>query len=317
MYVSITMRLYPFGLSTILFFITSTILYSQTCDFSKPNSRDASWHPNGKSLVFDSKRNRDPSNIFSINLEDSTTSQLTNTVSSDYYPFYSPDGSKIVYMALGADNSVIRVMNTDGSENKALTAEDGNNGDPEWHPDGSKIIFFSERDGNSEIYTMNVDGSDQKRITFTPEKEETTPSWSPNGSTILFVGAQEGNSDIYLMDQDGSNVRRLTESSWSDRVPRWNPTDDNSIIFYSRPTTKLAGSSQESWRQAELVMINATGTDFREITQNSWLDQSPCISPDGQRITYTSCQSGSREVWIMKINGSEAKRITFTYVPDN
>ncbi|MBK7307808.1 MAG: PD40 domain-containing protein [Chitinophagaceae bacterium] len=37
---------------------------------------------------------------------------------------------------------------------------------------------------------------------------------------------------------------------------------------------------------------------------------SPVFSPDGQKIIYTSNESGSNQIYIMKVDGTEKQKIT-------
>jgi Tol biopolymer transport system component len=91
-----------------------------------------------------SRRN---SEIFVMNRDGSSPSNLTNDPAFDGYPAWSPDGSKIVFASNRAGktsgNFHIYIMNADGTdvvkvlENDA-TVEDAR---PQWSPDGSRIVF--------------------------------------------------------------------------------------------------------------------------------------------------------------------------------
>ena len=92
--------------------------------------------------------------------------RLTDTMGYDGGPFYSPDGSKIVYRAhrpttpeeiedytsLLVDGLIrpseleIYVMEADGSNQTEVTHNGTANFGPFWHPSGEKIIFASNMD---------------------------------------------------------------------------------------------------------------------------------------------------------------------------
>ncbi len=78
---------------------------------------------------------------------------------------YSPDGSKIVFMAKQADHWEINTVNADGSNVWAVTKQDPlsftqvNNVAPAWSPDGKQILFLSDRNGKWEFFVANADGS--------------------------------------------------------------------------------------------------------------------------------------------------------------
>jgi Tol biopolymer transport system component len=87
------------------------------------------------------------SEIFVMNRDGSSPSNLTNDPAFDGYPAWSPDGSKIVFASNRAGktsgNFRIYIMNADGTDvvkvlENAATVEDAR---PQWSPDGSRIIF--------------------------------------------------------------------------------------------------------------------------------------------------------------------------------
>ena len=78
------------------------------------------------------------------------------------YPDWSPDGSRITFMAFepGASGPNpdynIFVMNADGSNVTRLTDTEGNDGWPAWSPDGSSIVFTSARDDCSILRRLGL-----------------------------------------------------------------------------------------------------------------------------------------------------------------
>ena len=106
------------------------------CDFSAPGSRDASWSPDGASLVFDTNRDGNQE-IYVMGADGSNPRRLTETEDSEYYPFYSPDGSRLTFMTADAEGITrVSVMNADGSDLTHLTPAGVTNADPTWSPDG-------------------------------------------------------------------------------------------------------------------------------------------------------------------------------------
>jgi Tol biopolymer transport system component len=120
--------------------------------------------------------------IYSMKPDGSDVRRLTDEVGYDGGPFYSPDGSKIVYRAhrpsttediadytaLLADGLIrpseleIFVMNSDGSGQTEITHNGAANFGPFWHPSGSKIIFASNMDDPTgrdfDLYMIDEDG---------------------------------------------------------------------------------------------------------------------------------------------------------------
>ena len=71
-------------------------------------------------------------------------------------------------------------------------------------------------------------------------------------------------------------------------APAWSP-NGNKLAF-------------EAYRdgQAEVYVINATGSAVTRLTNNSAYDGTPAWSPDGSKIAFTSKRTGSYQVWLMK-----------------
>jgi TolB protein len=75
-------------------------------------------------------------------------------------PVYSPDGSKIVFVATHDGDPELYIADADGQNVTKLTDNESVDASPKWAPDGSHIVFVSDRDGDFSIYTMQPDGSD-------------------------------------------------------------------------------------------------------------------------------------------------------------
>jgi Tol biopolymer transport system component len=132
------------------------------------------------------------------------------------YPAWSPDGSRVAYMAQepGASGSNpdynIWVMNADETEARRLTDTPGSDGWPAWSPDGTMIVFASTRDdtGTSlgpvqHLYLMNADGSDQRLLIDTFGQ---FADWSPDGSAIVF------SPDLNLVSPTGVSLGSIAVS---------------------------------------------------------------------------------------------------------
>ncbi len=87
-------------------------------------------------------------------------------------------------------------------------------------------------------------------------------------------------------------------------TPTYSPTPvfvDGSLVF-----TQGIGDG------SEIVVVDANGRDYRQLTNNTWYDGEPDWSPDGLRIAYESAPDGQRDIWIINANGGNATQITDT-----
>lgn len=62
----------------------------------------------------------------------------------------------------------------------------------------------------------------------------------------------------------------------------------------------------------ELIKVNKYGNFIRRLTNTSGYDGEASISSDGKHIIFTSRRNGDPNLWIMDIDGKNAKQITKT-----
>lgn len=169
--------------------------------------------------------------------------KLTNIETS--YPYWSPDGARIVLQSNRIDgNREIFVMDADGSGLVRITHDPGEDQTPVWSPDGRRIAFQSNRSGNWDIYLMSVDGSGVVNLTNSPSADS-HPQWAPDGRRIIFDRPleEEGgieNDEIFEISVDGSDLRRVSESPHRDTDASISP--DGTRILWRR---RLRDPSEE------------------------------------------------------------------------
>ena len=68
----------------------------------------------------------------------------------------------------------------------------------------------------------------------------------------------------------------------------------------------------DNWEGAVAVADPVAGIDLtrRSITENNAYDAEPSVSPDGRSIVFTSKRDGPRALYVMRLDGSGAKRLT-------
>jgi Tol biopolymer transport system component len=117
----------------------------------------------------------------------------------DYDPRISPDGSRIVFERLVADDSPngnydLYAMAADGSGVTALTNNGYSQGLAAWSPSGSLIAYIVaaiDGTGAYDIYVMNADGSDNHDATpayFPPEFLCRGVTFGTDDATLYFIG---------------------------------------------------------------------------------------------------------------------------------
>ena len=173
-----------------------------------------------------------------------------------------------------------------------------------------------------DIYTVDRDGSNLKRLTrydvYTAEGV-----LSPDGRRIVFTSLKDGDLEIYTMNADGSDVRRLTNTPGYDGGAWWSP-DGKQIVYRANHPTDSAELkiyrdllAQRLVRpgKVELFIMNADGSDQRQITHLGGANFGPSWTPDGKRIVFSSNyknpRSGNFDLYLVDRDGGNLEQITF------
>jgi dipeptidyl aminopeptidase/acylaminoacyl peptidase len=234
------------------------------------------WSPDGTRIAFTSFRGVSPPpfppsnyDIFVMNADGSSLTNLTNNRNWDLQPSWSPDGTRIAFATFRGDppgNYEVFVMNADGSGQTNLTNNAATDYEPAWSPDGTRIAFRTQRDGNDEIYVMDVDGSNPTNLTKNASGDF-QPAWSPDGTKIAFSANRGGMnfSEIFVMNADGSGQTDLSNDPKNDSEPTWSP--DGTKIAYS--TFAVPNGDNE------IYVMNADGSGQTNLTNNPADDEEP------------------------------------------
>lgn len=176
-----------------------------------PNGTAAAWSPDGAKIAlvggvfFAIEPGLPAIDIYSVNVDGSGLTKLTEGSGVNSSPTWSPDGSQIAFSSNRDPDQrhKIWVMNDDGSNEHRLTDIHNTSnplfygdGWPSWSPDGSSILFTGYRDFDGarncfqvncfEIFVMNADGSNDHALTKDPDSGgiHQLPRWSPDGTKL-------------------------------------------------------------------------------------------------------------------------------------
>jgi Tol biopolymer transport system component len=161
----------------------------------------------------------------------------------------------------------------------------------------------------ASVSVMNPDGTDRKKIFQVPNGASLMPTWSPDcqwlavGVGAYFVARNFAPAKIVMVKADGSETKDILAGPPNLGFPAWSP-DGKTIIY--RVWGKENGKDVKGLRAINLGDKKVT------ILTTTW-DNFPFYAPSGDRVVFTRQMPDTDfEVFTMKPDGSDQKRLTYT-----
>ena len=216
--------------------------------------------------------------LMTVGIDGSDPQQLTNEPDGATQASWSPDGTKVAYVAGAQYHGKIKIMDADGKNARVLLEEKSNQRTPQWSPDGKRVVFAMVANRNYDIFSINVDGTDLKTLVSTP-KFEADPAWSPDGSKIAYVTAETNEFPrLCVMNADGTDQKEVLDHTLNVAVyPSW--TSDGKQITYGGPDDE---------GKVQVMQVNVDGTGNTLLTRGETPHSYAAWSPDGQYLAYVS-----------------------------
>lgn len=181
---------------------------------------------------------------------------------------------------------------------------------PSFSPDGSKLLYSQYGNhgtdvGNTSIEIMNADGSEKHTLFHREGFSAFDAVWSPAGDMIAFsVGTYFRApglpaSQVALIKPDGSGFRVIADDGVNNGFASWSP--DGKRIVYKRGR--------------QLVILSLADGKVAPLTGEEHWYNFPQWSPKGDVIMFTSDRDGDFELYTIRPDGTDLRRLT--NVPGN
>jgi Tol biopolymer transport system component len=147
---------------------------------------------------------------------------------------------------------------------------------------------------------------------------------APNGKYMVWTSDFEGDLDIYRSDLDGGHVQKLTDQVGYDGGPfvSW----DSKKIVYRRDDFKTESEIQDYKSlltqhlirptRLEIWVMDADGSNKKQVTHLGCASFAPFMHPDGKRIIFSSNYGDPKgrefDLFMINVDGTNLERITFT-----
>jgi Tol biopolymer transport system component len=216
---------------------------------------------------------------------------------------WSPDGKLIACPAgayAGGFHLTVVTVDAQTGEQKEITSKKFiDAGRVSWLSDGSGVLVNAAEIGEtqSQIWLIPYPMGEAQKITTDLNDYGGTSLTADSRSLVTVQFDVTANVWVAPMS-DLMHGKQITSAKLEgDRGLTWTP--DGKIVY-----TSLAGGNIDLW------IMNADGTNQKQLTTDSQQETSPLVSPDGRYIVYNSMRGPLPSVWRMNMDGSNVKQLT-------
>ncbi len=159
---------------------------------------------------------------------------------------------------------------------------------------------------NKEIYVMDWDGFGPAKIT-SHNSLALSPAWSNKGDKIAYTGypmhevEKVRNADLFIYDLASAKRFLVSYRKGMNSGANFLPGDNYLLLTLSKDGNP------------DIYKMTADGKSLTQLTRgpNRAMNVEPAVSPDGTKIAFSSDRAGRPHVFVMNLDGSNPKRVTF------
>ncbi len=307
-------------LATVLVILSSVPTLAQTGGpdsfgpadvFELEYAGDPQISPDGSEIVYvrtfiDIMTDRDRRNLWIVNYDGSDHRPLLTGQQNFSSPRWSPDGSKLLYIASDENEKrqlFLRWMDT--GQTAMLTHLERGPGGVSWSPDGQTVAFsmfvpeasvpFAEMPAKPEGASWAPTPTSYERLLYRAD-----------GAGFLPLGY----SQIFVLPVEGGTPRQLTDGPYNHGgTPEWLPDSQSLLISATR---------REDWEyhmsDTEIFEVAISDGAVEQLTDRRGPDAAPAVSPDGQKIAYLGYDDRFlgyqvTKLYVMNRDGSGSRMI--------
>jgi hypothetical protein len=213
---------------------------------------------------------------------------FTSDPSGDWFPLWSPDGTRIAFLSLRQGKNAEWVKSASGTGAEELLADGPTPtaflGMSDWSRDG-KYILVDKRPYDIWVIPAGANGRAFPFIDETPT-EERVARFSPNGKWVAYQSNETGRAEIYVRPFQ-SNGKVQPVSTAGGAQPSWR--HDGKELYWIAPDGKLMAVAMSE--KADSIEPGAPVTLFQTRIYLGGIDSPQrsqyAVAPDGRFLINT------------------------------
>jgi dipeptidyl aminopeptidase/acylaminoacyl peptidase len=265
-----------------------------------PDGGTVAYVRNAMSIMRDRREGR----LWLVNTDGTGHRKLSSEDRSESSPRWSPDGSRIAFVASSEEGSEIFVHWVATGQTARLTQLKRAPRGLSWSPEGTQIAF-TMRVPEPRMVLATLPTKPAGADWADPPVVETRVRHEADGSGVI----EPGHDHIFVIPADGGSPRQVTAGDFQHGTPVWS-ADGRSILFSAnrKPGWELERQNSEVYR-----VSLADGTTV-PLTDRKGPDGGAMVSPDGRWIAYTSYEDRIRtyqtaDLHVMAADGSQSRAL--------
>lgn len=259
-------------------------------EFQLQVAADPQISPDGKKIVYvrrfaDPMTDRRCSNLWIINADGTDQRPLTTGNRSDTSPRWSPDGTRIAYLAEVEGKAQILVRWMDTGQTARITNLEQSPDAIVWSPDG-KMLSYSALVLGKGPHLADLPTPPAGAKWADPAAAYDRLVYRFNGAGYLKPGFMQ----IFVVSADGGAPRQVTNGNFPNggeelggpHHASWTPDGKFLIVSVNRHP-----ESDHEYFDDEVYEFSVADGSVRALTNRKGPDNSPAVSPNGKWIAYT------------------------------
>jgi Tol biopolymer transport system component/DNA-binding winged helix-turn-helix (wHTH) protein len=270
------------------------------------------WSPDGRQIAFErsSSSGRALYWISPLGGSETRVAEISDVGGMPPGIAWAPDGESILYGepgAVGAPAAIHRLFLATGAKQRlTFPPAEAHSGDrhPAASPDGRTLAFSRGTLCTRDLWILPLEGGEPRKLTSQEGCFAEGHAWTPDSREIIYSQSSPSaplGSRFWRVSIDGGEPRLMPEIAGFGQFP--------TISLQGR---RLAYEGVEYDVNVWLYPLPGDARDAppRRVAASTQWDADARISPDGNRIAFSSNRIGKQEVWVCNRDGSGLLKLT-------